>query len=250
MWTSDEAQTFADYLCKEDSAARWRIATEVLAAGDRIRDAREGLATQVAETSIGHLKGFLPKGICADLDLFLRERTTIVTERVEAAEGKWQIDLIDNEYLPLAETAAKDPFSALCLAPGFIAGIAEIASFAENTITTRRWVNRYGAGDSIAPHDDTTGDYQIMICVAAPPAEYGGALVFEDGTEADLQQGDLLVMKHAELVHWTTPLAADTPGERATATCRYYVEGGRLPRSRVLAHSVAGPKTATRQDLM
>lgn len=243
MWNADEARVFAGYLSPQAGADQDRVVDAVLQAGERVRQARHQLTEEVEKTSIGHVRGFLAAEVCDRLDQYLRERTEIVVERVEASEGRWQIDLIDNAYLPLAETVAHDPFSVLCLSTHFISAMAEISGFSRRTITTRRWVNRYAAGDSITPHDDTTGDYQIMICVDAPPVQYGGELQFEDGTSADLQRGDLLIMRHAGLVHWTTPLAEDTPGERATATCRYYVEDGRLPRSKVYAHSLAGPKT-------
>ncbi|MGC5329161.1 2OG-Fe(II) oxygenase [Micromonospora sp. DT62] len=248
MWRQDDLDSFASQLYPDDEVAQARAREELLSAAASLRDAQDELRRSIAETSIACLRGFLGDQVCEDLDRHLREQTPIVIEKVHAEQGRWQIDLIDNEYIPIAETKAGDPFSVLCLSPGFIAAIAEMSGFGETVVTTRRWVNRYGAGDSITPHDDTTGDFQVMICTTAPPGEYGGALVFENGTEATLQRGDLLVMRHADLVHWTTPLRDDVPSPRATATCRYYVEGGRLPRSRVYDHSLVGPKTGNRKD--
>jgi hypothetical protein len=246
MWNNEVAQEFVARFGVEDHAASETLAAEVAAAGARLSSAAPALAAEVRETSIGHVRGLFSPELCDALNDELKHRTEVVVERVETDEGRWQIDLIDNAYLPIAATVPADPFSVLCLDPEFFQAIGEISAFTEPVITTRRWVNRYGPGDSITPHDDTTGDFQIMICLEAPPTEFGGTLVFENGVSADLQRGDLLIMRHAGLVHWTTVLADNVPCQRATATCRYYVEGGRLPRSKVMAHTLAGPVTAGR----
>jgi hypothetical protein len=240
MWTMHDVRSVSELLAE---LAPKEVAEHLDEARERIGRARDRIADDVARTSIAQLPAAFPVPLCVALDAMLRSAPWVVSERVETPEGNWTIDLIDNSYQPLAEVAVHDPFSALCLTDEFIATIAELSGYGDRqVITTRRWVNRYGPDDGIAPHEDTTGDFQIMICLSAPPPSFGGRLVLANGATADLQQGDLLVMTHADVLHWTTPLAADTPHHRATATCRYYVEGGRLPRSKVLPHTEAGPR--------
>jgi hypothetical protein len=243
MWSVNEARSTADMLGLPGPEAREEVITAILDAGQRIQEENGTVRDAVQDSSIGYMGGVFSAGLCALLNEHLLNWSEIVTEQVATSEGSWRIDLIDNSYEPIEQVTPRDPFSLLCLSEPFIAFIADITGYTNPVITTRRWVNRYGPGDGIAPHDDTTGDFQIMICLDAPPASYGGTLILENGAEANLQVGDLLVMRHAGVVHWTTPLASTTPRDRATATCRYYVANGRLPKSKLLPHSQVGPHT-------
>jgi hypothetical protein len=244
MWADDDVRTVCDLLTHAGCSDGERVASAGLRhAAARLDADQPRIVDDVELSSIGHVPAAFPADLCAALDTALRGASWIVSERVETAEGRWTIDLIDNSYQPLGRTTVADAFSALCLATGFIEAVAVMAGYGDQeVVTTRRWVNRYGPDDGIAPHEDTTGDFQIMICLDAPPPSYGGTLVLANDATADLQRGDLLIMAHADVRHWTTPLSADTPTPRATATCRYYVADGRLPHSRVLPHTTAGPR--------
>lgn len=243
MWTADDCASIRSLLPAVQPPAGASVEDHLRQVGQRLSAEREAIADAVRRTSIMHVRALFADWFCTALDDRLRAAAWVVSERVETADGSWTIDLVDNSYAPLGETVVRDPFTALCLAPEFVGAVGELSGYADQTvITSRRWVNRYGPGDAIAPHEDTTGDFQIMICLEAPPPRHGGRLVLANGASADLQRGDLLVMAHASVVHWTTPLDQHAPQERATATCRYYVEGGRLPRSTVLAHTEAGPR--------
>ncbi|WEH12240.1 hypothetical protein [Streptomyces sp. VNUA24] len=246
MWTSREMENCASFLTGRDSQDWRRVITSLERTAGLLADQAETIRRDVDTTSVAHVENAFPRWLCDIVDTGLRDDPRIVTERVDTPNGRWSIDLIDNSYQPIGESDADDPFSVLCLSPAFTTFLADATGFTEKVVTTRRWVNRYAEGDAIAPHDDTTGDFQVMICLSAPPSEFGGTLVLENGTEVDLQQGSVLVMQHAGLVHWTTPIASGAPRPRATATCRYYVENGRLPHSKVLPHTVAGPRTGVR----
>jgi hypothetical protein len=244
MWTADDTREIAKLVEPDRADGETPFAALLGGIQDRIIDERERIADDIARTSIAQVRGLFPAKLCGRMDDQLRAASWIVSERVETDDGSWTIDLIDNAYSAIAAVIARDAFSALCLARDFITEIAELSGYGgQEVVTTRRWVNRYQAGDAIAPHEDTTGDFQLMICLDAPPTQFGGRLVLANGAAADLQRGDLLVMKHAAVVHWTTPLAEDTPTPRATATCRYYVRDGRLPHSKMLPHTAAGPRT-------
>ncbi len=243
MWSVSEARQTADMLSLPSPETYQEVTTAILDAGERIREENGTVRDAVQGSSIGYMGGVFSAGLCTLLNEHLLHWSDIVTEQVDTPEGTWRIDLIDNSYEPIERVTPRDPFSLLCLSRPFISFIADITGYTDPVITTRRWINRYGPGDGIAPHDDTTGDFQIMICLDAPPASYGGTLILENGAEANLQVGDLLVMRHAGVIHWTTPLAPTTPRDRATATCRYYVANGRLPKSKLLPHSHSGPRT-------
>ncbi|MER6738964.1 hypothetical protein [Streptomyces puniciscabiei] len=243
MWNNDIANTFAANLAPDNAGRQEEVAREVCDAGQRLRAQLPELTRLVTRDTIAHVPALFSPETMSQLDEHLSALPGLVTERVETKEGAWSIDLLDNTYTPFADTEAQEPFSVLSLATELVEAIASVTGFTSPVVTTRRWVNRYGIGDSIAPHDDTTGDFQIMICLTAPHADCGGELVLANGVSVVLAAGDLLIMKHADVVHWTTPILPTALAHRATATCRYHVDGGRMPRSKVLPHTQQGPRS-------
>ncbi|MCU1496875.1 MAG: hypothetical protein JWM47_828 [Acidimicrobiales bacterium] len=214
---------------------------------------RPDLARSIRATTACLAPAFLPKTQVRAMNVVL-ERAASERERVETEDGSWTIELIDNSYGSLILDEGADPFSALVLGEDFLAAIGElVGADPDSVFTTRRWVNTYGPGDFITPHVDTTGDFSVILCLEAPPPKSGGELTFGNGTTMALDIGDLVVMTHAdEVAHWTTPLAPtpETPvPRRRTAVCRYYVRGGREPRSRIGQHTLSGPTAdATRRQ--
>lgn len=250
--TVDEPRLVAAELLEYVAAARPRSvgATRPSLAHpcqQRLRVEQVRLRAEVSSASSAVLKGFLTPFESRQLADALTALPT-EHERVETADGSWTIELIDNSYQDIDATPIRDPFSALTLSRPFLESLCAIVGVESDAVfTTRRWVNYYLLGDHITEHVDTTGDFSVLLCLEAPSMENGGALVHESGLTFHLAPGDLVVMSHAdEVSHWTTALVGtdSTPApRRVTAVCRYYIRGGREPRSRLGAHTLRGPVT-------
>jgi hypothetical protein len=95
----------------------------------------------------------------------------------------------------------------------------------------RCWVTRCGTSGFIPRHRDRYGTAQLLICLAVPPVENGGALGLQPPgcSEDHLQMGpgDVVVIDATAVDHWITPLIATErvpEPERLAAVGRYYLE--------------------------
>jgi len=157
---------------------------------------------------------------------------------IQAAKGgDWTVHMIDETLSSFHVDTGSEPLSQLQLCYSMISLICKIAGVLPSDImTTKRWINRYRSGEYITPHKDTTGDFQSVLCLAAPPSECGGYIETENGHQILLQPGDMLISHASEVRHWTTPLrptSLNPQPVRVTAVCRFYVFGGKDPLSAV-----------------
>ncbi|QSM02053.1 RNA demethylase [Mycobacterium phage prophi68-1] len=92
------------------------------------------------------------------------------------------------------------------------------------------WANRYRVGERIAPHRDSSGSVQFIVCLKAPIDLTSGGILHLKVADAlfpcPLTPGDALLWEATSIEHWTTPLVATqhepTP-ERITLVGRYYL---------------------------
>jgi hypothetical protein len=154
--------------------------------------------------------------------------------------GSWSICMLDDTLSPFRYDNGDDPFSILMMNKPFVSAICSIVGTgSENLLTTKRWVNFYRIGQYITPHKDTTGDFQVVLCLDAPPLMNGGNVVLENIANIGLNSGDLLLFKASEILHWTQPLTAtlNSPEPvRITGICRFYLIGGKEPHSAVAVY--------------
>lgn len=90
------------------------------------------------------------------------------------------------------------------------------------------WIARYRRGEYIDRHTDNAGTVQLLICLAAPPSENGGALFLAPGPNEHryvLRAGDAILFTATTIEHGTTPLrpSATCPNPvRVVAVARYF----------------------------
>lgn len=182
-----------------------------------------------------HIPAFLTSQDAIELYHLLAFDNRAPTEIASKRGGRWMIAMLDDTLRPFQPDSGDDPFSSLMLSAevtDFLCSISGIPS--ASLLTTKQWLNRYSTGQFINAHKDTTGDYQAVLCLVAPPPENGGALVLDGIGSVHLNSGDLLLFRAAEILHWTLPLhptEALTDPVRITGIFRVYVKGGREPGS-------------------
>lgn len=88
---------------------------------------------------------------------------------------------------------------------------------------TQVWINRYQPGDWIPPHEDKSGDVQVLVCLEAPPAgETGGVLHVED-QPYPLATGDVVLFRASGLNHRMTQIEGDARGASGAARVVFIV---------------------------
>jgi hypothetical protein len=90
------------------------------------------------------------------------------------------------------------------------------------------WIARYRNSEYIDRHTDSAGTIQLLLCLAAPPAENGGALVLLSGPSERcyvLRTGDAVLFTATTVEHCTTPLMPSSTcpdPARVVAVARYF----------------------------
>ncbi|MBV9139702.1 MAG: 2OG-Fe(II) oxygenase [Pseudonocardiales bacterium] len=93
------------------------------------------------------------------------------------------------------------------------------------------WIARYKNGEYIDRHKDNAGTLQLLVCLAAPPSENGGALVLAPGPNEHryvLRAGDGVLFSATTVEHCTTPLKPSVTYPdpiRVVAVARYFLVG-------------------------
>lgn len=196
--------------------------------------------TEFAQHEYILIKGFISPQITEAFCKTLLN-SNLPGQRIDAKKGgRWSLYELDYTLAPFMLDGGQDPFSVLLLSSPVVDAICRVVGVAPNRLlTTKRWLNCYYEEEYIMPHKDTTGDFQALLCLTAPPAENGGQLVIQDTAEIVLATGDLLIFKPSSVKHWTLPLkkSALVPNPtRITAVCRFYIQGGNEPDSAVAVY--------------
>jgi hypothetical protein len=169
--------------------------------------------------------------------LLLEENTQFNSIKASKYDAKWSISMLDETLNQFKPDTGEDFLSVIMLSSSVVNLICRIAGTSpDRLLTTKRWINRYYAGEFITPHIDNTGDFQTILCLSAPPASHGGQVILRDIGSFDLAAGDMLMFSASSIEHWTSPLQTptNTPDPiRLTGICRYYIIGGKEPNSRI-----------------
>jgi alkylated DNA repair dioxygenase AlkB len=106
-----------------------------------------------------------------------------------------------------------EPCDGLALNPSFYDQCHAISGLGPfDPAQTQVWINRYQPGDWIPPHEDKSGDVQVLVCLEAPPAgETGGVLHVLD-QPYPLATGDVVLFRASGLEHRMTQIEGDTRG--------------------------------------
>lgn len=158
--------------------------------------------------------------------------------------AQWALHMLDDGLEPFQTDTGDDLFSRTLLSAEVVDVLCTIAGVSEkDLLTTKRWINRYLNGQFITPHVDTTGDFQALLCLAAPPPGHGGELQIGCHAQIVLAPGDLLLFAASSVQHRTFPLLSSEQipePMRLTGVCRFYLREGIRPDSRVAIFDEGG----------
>lgn len=182
----------------------------------RIR-VRDGPAHRHA---LGEAGLFLPSLVAgAELSAFLGDALAGTSRRVTVGNGK--------------ECWTEYKIGEDCTLGAFLRGdtVFALAREAAPVMLKRPpavWAQSYQPGERIAWHRDDSGAIQLLLCLEAPPAEYGGVFCmrFEKREiHLALKPGDAVLFRASAIPHSTTRLIARAPAPlppRVTAVARFY----------------------------
>lgn len=227
------AARLAAALKDTDEGGGARAADLLAAAAGSLTRRMHALAEAYRRDRCVVVDGFIPPGAARAILDALPFASTKRQDIQAAAGGNWSVFMLDESLGPFAADAGDDAFSILMLSTRVVAAICDVVGKAPGQLlATKRWINRYQPGEYITPHKDTTGDFQAVVCLEAPPPGHGGELGFETGAPCALRTGDLLLFAASAIRHWTAPLVASPAVPepvRYTGICRFYVVGGNNP---------------------
>jgi hypothetical protein len=162
------------------------------------------------------LPGFLPKSW---MPLMVRDALTAPSRRVTVgtSEERWTEHAITEEC-----------FLGRFLGSRCVIELARRALERPMSASPKIWAQSYVAGERIDWHCDSTGDVQLLLCLEAPSAEFGGEFCMRvngDEVRIVLQPTDALLFSANTISHSTTRLVAAVGRphpQRITAVARMF----------------------------
>jgi hypothetical protein len=205
----------------------------------------ERVIAEFATTRAVLLQSFLPPDVATAVGTdILLSRRPVQEIRTSKVGASWSLQMLDDSLAPFAVNSGGDLFSAILLYEPVSELLCAIAgTTTQRLLTTKRWVNCYREGQFITPHVDTTGDFQAVLCLSAPPPNHGGEILMGVDRRITLVPGDLLLFAASSIEHSTLPVRASPSAPdpvRVTGVCRYYRLDGRRPDSKVALYDDGG----------
>ena len=116
------------------------------------------------------------------------------------------------------------PCDGLAVNAAFLAQVSAITGLGPfDQAQTQVWVNRYQPGEWVPPHQDRSGDCQLLICLEAPPEGAVGGVLHVEDQPVPLVAGDAVVFRASGLNHRMTPVEGDVRGPSGAARVVFVV---------------------------
>jgi hypothetical protein len=242
--TSEEFEITADRLCRyfplESKITSKEVSSILNKTFFQINADKDRLASDFETNKYVLFRKFIPIKLARAIEFSLPYITSRYQHINAKAGGDWSVYMLDESLRAFSNTQKSDAFSTLILSEPLVRLLCYIAgSKIENLLTTKRWINYYKLGEYITAHKDTTGDFQAVLCLTAPPKINGGQLIIENIAELTLNTGDLLFFRASSVRHWMLPLKRTkklSDPIRVTTICRFYEIGGKDPYSAVAVY--------------
>ncbi len=181
-------------------------------------------AEAYADRRYASLPGLIPADRASTLAELARRLPGRLVTLGDGSTQSWEEREIDEEEHPLRTLLGRDLVET-------VLQIVRPRDPGPGPTHLQCWVTRCGTGVFIPRHRDRHGTAQLLICLAVPPVENGGALGLQAPgcSEEHLQMGpgDAVVVDATTVDHWVTPLIATErvpEPERLAAVGRYFLE--------------------------